>query len=109
MSDPYATEEKVRGNMSVFNPTDIAMMGQNGVLRPDMTVRQYLETVGIDVDGPVTQFRDAANDQMQKADGGNKMKAIGGAPGMGQAPQQPRPQQGRPPQGRGVADLLGMG
>lgn len=107
MSDPYATEEKVRGNMSVFNPTDIAMMGQNGMLRQDMTVRQYLETVGIDVDGPVSQFKEAAQSQMQKADGGNKMKAIAGAPGMGQAPQQPRPQ--GQPQGRGVADLLGMG
>jgi hypothetical protein len=64
--------------MSIFNPADAAMMKQEGSLNPDMSVRQFLETQGIDVEGPVTQLLKFAKDQIDKAKPVNKMAAIAG-------------------------------
>jgi hypothetical protein len=100
MSDPMAA---IQSQQSIMNPTDASMMGQNGEITPEMTVREYLAKEGIDVEGPVTQLIDMAKGQMQMADPMNKMKAFAGRPQPGQAPQPPA---GRVPQGAGMERLL---
>lgn len=72
--------------MSVFNPTDQAMLKQSGTITPDMKVRDYFGMLGIDVDGPVTQLVEAFKGQMKKANPIEKMRSISGGPGMGQPP-----------------------
>jgi hypothetical protein len=98
MSD---VERAIEAQKSVLNPTDVAMMKQDGELRPDMSVRDYLGKMGVDVDGPVTQLLDALKGQREKANPLNKMQAIARAPSEGQ-PQQ----SGRKPMSAGGLDAL---
>jgi len=108
MSDPMNV---IRENRSMFNPTDASMMAQEGEIRPDMSIREYFATLGVDVEGPVTQLIEMAKGQMQKADPMNKMKAIAGGPPQGQPPMG-GPPQGQPPQmpqGRAPQPTPGMG
>jgi hypothetical protein len=76
MSDP------IRANASIFNPADMAMMKQYGDFNKKMTVRQALEKLGIDVDGPVEQLMQFARKNVENANPLNKMRNIaqGGAP-----------------------------
>ena len=103
MSDPMET---LQANKSIFNPVDATMMGQQGEISPNMSVREYFAKMGVDVDGPLSQLIDAAKDQMAKADPINKMKSIAGGPAPG-----PKPGMGQPPQmpqGRRPAPAPGM-
>jgi len=108
MSDPMQT---LKSNRSMFNPVDASMMGQEGEVNQNMSVREYFAKLGVDVEGPVSQLIDMAKNQMGKADPLNKMKSIAGGPGqpqmgkppMGQPPQMP---QGRAPQAPGMGGLL---
>jgi len=83
----------LKQNRSIFNPTDMAMMKQEGEISANMTVREYFAKLGVDVEGPITQLVDLAKDQMQKGDPLNKMKAIAGSPAGG-------PPMGGPPRGQ---------
>ena len=93
MSDPLAMMGKAPGgmmggapggapgggmmrNMSALNPNDAAVMGASGQFTPDMTVRDYLTKMGVDVDGPVTQLVDMAKKQMANANPLNKMRSM---------------------------------
>lgn len=104
MSDIDST---LRQNRSMFNPTDMSMMKQEGEITPDMTIRDYFSKLGVDVDGPVTQLIEMGKQQMQKANPLNKMQAIAGGPKMGQPQGQPPPMpQGGPPEAPGMSGLL---
>ena len=95
--DPVANMEQ---NRSMLNPADAAMSLQEGKIRPDMTVREFLQTnMGIDVDGPVTQLIEASKKQLQNR------TAIGKAANMSQGGPPPGPV-GRPP---AVPPQRGMG
>jgi hypothetical protein len=98
--------ETLKGNRSVFNPTDMSMMAQEGEITPDMPIREYFAKLGVDVDGPISQLVEMAKGQMQKADPLNKMKAIAGGPQQGMPPQGQPPQA---PQGRVPQQAPGMG
>ena len=65
-------------------------MKQSGEISQDMSVRDFMQTLGIDVDGPVSQLFDAAgpmSKQMQNKGGIAKMQNI--AQGAGQSPGPP--------------------
>lgn len=66
----------VEKNLSVFNPTDAALMSSSGKFNPTMTVRDFLTQQGIDVEGPVTQLIEMAKKQMENANPMNKMRNI---------------------------------
>lgn len=106
------TEQAINDNKSMFNPTDVAGMATNGEITPDMTIRQFFESQGMDVDGPVTQLVEWQMSQMNKADPLNKMKAIAGQGGANTQPTgaPPAPPGGlpmgnQPPGGAGIAGL----
>jgi len=63
-------------NLSVFNPTDAALMGVSGKMSPNMTVRDFLAQQGIDVEGPVTQLVQLAQKHAENANPMNKMRNI---------------------------------
>lgn len=103
MVNPQAVENRVQQSQSILNPTDLSMMVQDGKIRPDMTVNQFLEQVGVDPNGPVTQLMQMMNKQSQDANPVNKMQAIAGQAPGGMPPGQPA----APPQGGGLRGLLG--
>jgi len=96
-------QKKIQDNMSIFNPTDAAMMKQNGQLDPNMSIRDFFQMNGVDVDGPISQLVKFAQDQIGKANPLNKMQAIAGQGPM----QQPQGQPQGLPQGQeqGSPDL----
>lgn len=58
--------QNMEQNRSMLNPADATMMMQEGKFRPDMTVRDFLqESMGVDVDGPVSQLIEASKKQLQ--------------------------------------------
>jgi hypothetical protein len=61
-------------NLSVLNPKDANLMGVSGQFSPDMTVRDFLGQMGIDVDGPASQLVEMAKKQAQNANPLNKMR-----------------------------------
>jgi hypothetical protein len=73
---PGGGSSPVMKNMSALNPTDAAMMGSSGQFTPDMTVADYFQKLGIDVNGPVTQLVDFAKKQQENANPINKMRNI---------------------------------
>ena len=82
--------QKVGENQSIFNPADAAMMSQTGKIRPDMTIREFFEQQGVDVDGPLTQLAKMGRDQAMKAKPQAKAQALGGQPAP-EAPAGPPP------------------
>lgn len=99
------TQQAIDENKSMFNPTDLAGIAESGEVTPDMTIRQFIEMNGMDVEGPVTQLVEWQMSQMDKADPMNKMKAIAGQgkpPGGANMPTQGQPlgAGSRLPQGR---------
>jgi hypothetical protein len=84
--------DRMRQNTSIFNPTDMAMMKQDGKLSSNMTVRDFFAQNGVDVDGPVSQLLKFAQDQVQKASPMSKMQAMAGP--QEQAPSEPPPELG---------------
>ena len=107
------TEDKFEKNLSMFNPADAAMMKQRGDIQPGMTIRQFMQKQGLNVDGPVDQLIQFAQQQMKSASPLGKVQEIsGGAPPMGgEMPQgMPPPGGGGPPGGSpGLAGLLKKG
>lgn len=93
MSDiPSPIEE----NMSFGNPTDLAMMKKAGTVSPDMSIRDFLASKGIDVDGPITQLERFAMKQMANS------TMLGKAQNMSPAAGAEQP----PPPRAGLGDLL---
>ena len=92
-------EDKVRGMRSIMNPVDASMMKQDGDIDPNMTVIELLQQMGIDPEGPASQFRDFAKKQMENSNPLNKMKGLagGGMPSPGGMPPQGMPPQAPPP------------
>ncbi len=81
--------DAVKQNMSIFNPVDATAMRESGEITPQTTIREFFASKGIDVDGPVTQLVQFVQDQAQKAQPINKMKAIAGQGQGGQPPAPP--------------------
>lgn len=90
----------VKANQSVTSPADVSMMLQDGEISPDMPVLEYLKKIGIDPNGPVSQFVDVFKAQQAKASPMGKMQAFSGGPRMGAQ----KPPAGPPP---GMAGLIG--
>lgn len=108
------TGQAIEENRSMFNPDDLAAAATQGQITPDMTIRQFLEMNGMDVEGPVTQLVEWQMSQMDKADPLNKMKAIAGQgkpAGGANMPMQGQPPGAgsRLPQGRKPAVGAGIG
>jgi hypothetical protein len=113
MGGSNPTMQTIEENRSMFNPTDLASMKTNGEITPDMTIRQFFESQGLDVEGPVTQLVEWQMSQIQKADPLNKMKAIAGkgggnmqSGGMPPSPAGGLPQGNKPQGGGGIAELM---
>lgn len=78
-------------NASIFNPAEASVM--SGQFNPNMTVRDALGKLGIDVDGPATQLVQFTKQQMQN-------RTMSGKLGMNRPPAGPqRPPMAAPPQG----------
>jgi len=75
---PQDVQQRLQGSMSMLNPTDAAMMKKQ--IDPKMTLRQFFESQGYDVD--TTTLIQFAQDQMQKAQPMNKARAMSGQPPM---------------------------
>lgn len=74
----------MKQNMSIFNPVDATAMRESGEITQQTTIREFFASKGVDVDGPITQLVQFVQDQAQKAQPLNKMKAM-----AGQGPQSP--------------------
>lgn len=104
-------DQTMESMRSPLNPTDMAAMQEQGPpIDPNQTtVREVLAMQGIDVDGPVSQLVKFSRKQMQNADMGNKMQA------MGQSAPAPNPMdqkmggggQPAPPPDDPMAQLMG--
>ena len=77
---------------SIFNPADAAMKAGRGDINAQMTVRDVLGKMGIDVEGPASQLVKFSQDQMQK-------RTMSGKLGMQRPPQMPPGGPGGPPPG----------
>ena len=119
------------GQRSILNPVDATVMAGRS-MKPGATVRQVMEQFGIDVDGPATQLQQLGQQQIDKANPLNKMRAIasqktqrpsrppgmppgmppGGPPGMPPGGPPGMPQPGAPPlppgQGTGQQGIGGI-
>ena len=96
----------VKDNMSMLNPTDLAVMKGTGQVGGDETVRDVLAQFGIDVDGPATQLAEFAQKQVKNSSAMGKMKNM--QPQGGPTPQAPQaPPQGQPGPPPGMDSLLG--
>lgn len=104
----------IEENRSVLNPTDLAAMSQNGDIRPDMSVGDFIQNVlKVPLDAPLPQLVSALKKQGQNATAMGKVQSMGGPP-QGQPPSGPPPggpPPGGPPSGGGGIDSLmqGMG
>jgi len=96
MGQNNPTQQAMDETKSMMNPTDLAGIAESGEITPDMSIRQFLEMNGMDVEGPVTQLVEWQMKQMENADPLNKMKAIAGKGGMPQGGANMQPQ-GQPP------------
>lgn len=111
MSDPMMGGQRdnpIEANRSVLNPTDLAAMGQNGDIRPDMTVGDFIQNVlKVPLDAPLPQLMQALKKQSVNASPMGKVRSMAGQGQPGAAPQPQAP----PPSGGGGLDSLmqGMG
>ena len=80
----------VEKNLSIFNPKDFILMIKTMANDPQATVRDLLQRLGIDADGPVTQVTDFL---MKSKENATPLGQIKNMAGGGQMPP------GAPPQG----------
>ena len=103
--------------MSTMNPADMAAMkqaGENGMgkmanVGPDTTIRDFFSRLGVDVDGPVTQLQQFAQNEIEKGDPLNKMENIAATtpPSAGDANPPPQaPPGGMPSAAPGLDGLM---
>jgi hypothetical protein len=96
--------DPIKENESFLNPTDLGLMAGEGRFTPDMSVRDVLQDLGIDVDGPADQLVEFAKKQSENANPINKMQNIAGS-GQAASPPPVAPQamaQGPPPSLEGL-------
>jgi hypothetical protein len=82
----------VQKNLSAMTPGGAALMAASNPITPGMTVADYLQKMGIDVNGPVQQLIDFAQKQQQNANPINRMRNIAADTALqkgGQPPAQP--------------------
>jgi len=101
----------------MLNPTDMAQKVSRGDVSQQMTVRDFLAQMGVDVDGPVSQLAQALQKQSQMANPLNKIRMAGGRGAPAPMPPRGAAPVGRPPMvpppgapsggGGGIADLIG--
>ena len=61
---PGQNANPIRDNLSAANPTDAAYMGQTGMLRKGMTMKEYMETTfKLPITSPVEAFAEAIKKQ----------------------------------------------
>ena len=92
--------DPIRDNMSFANPSDLALMQKDGGISKDMTVRDFLSSKGIDVDGPIEQLTQFAQKQVKNA------TMMGKAQGNMPSPAPAGPPPGEQP---GMASILRQG
>jgi hypothetical protein len=97
-------KDPLKNNMSMFNPVDAAAM--RGPMRQNlenMSLGQFIESLGMDLEGPASQLVDFGKKQAENGSMAGKMKNIGGGvPGSG-SPVPPSPS---PVQGGTMEDLI---
>lgn len=98
-------------NRSILNPTDGAAMRQQGQLRPDMSVGEYMENVfGVRWEDPLQKLIESSKRQLQNRTGIGKAQNLaraGGTPGQqpgGQRPETPGQRPGG--QSMGLSDIM---
>ena len=99
INEPGAQEamQNVEANRSMLNPTDGAMMAQQGKIGPGQTVGQFMETVfHVKWEDPIEKLTQAAQSQLKNRTPTGKAQAL--AQGAGGQP--PMPPQGGMPQGQ---------
>ncbi len=106
---PMPGGDIIKENQSMLNPADLA--GMQPGMKPGGTVRDFLGSVGIDVDGPVEQLVEFGKKQLAGAKPMDKMRNIAsqGMPPGGPPPGgPPGPPPGGPPAGgpQGMDSLL---
>lgn len=112
-ADPNAAgaEQAMKGARSIFHPGDAQAMKQDGTITPDMTIKDFFATFGIDVDNdPLTKLIEFQKQQMANADPLKKMQAIAGGQ-QGSPPPAPRGAPmpvGRPPEVQSQGGLGGL-
>lgn len=96
--------EQMEQKRSMLNPADALAQAQTPGkrVRPGMSIREFLSTRGIDVDGPVEQLKQFVKGQFNNAS--QIGKVLNQPPGQPPATPQTPPQQ--PPRGGGLGDLL---
>lgn len=79
-------------NLSALTPGGAAAMAAANPASPNMTVRDYLAKLGINVDGPVQQLIDFAQKQQENANPINRIRNIAADTALqkgGQPPTRP--------------------
>jgi hypothetical protein len=102
---PQAMDE----SLSVMNPQDAFLMAERGMLRADMSVRELFSTLGVDVEGPVTQLSEMVQRETQKANPLNKMKAAAAASPMADPVAAKLGNEGGMPFSGSLEDLMYLG
>lgn len=85
-------QSPVDKNLSAMTPGGAALMGSKAGASPNMSVGDYLKTIGIDVNGPVQQLIDFAQKQQANANPMNRVRNIAADTALqkgGQPPTQP--------------------
>jgi hypothetical protein len=97
-------KDPIKNNMSMLNPVDAAAM--KGPIQQnlnDMSLGQFIESLGMDLEGPATQLVDFGKKQAENGSMAGKMENIGGGvPGSGSPVPPPVP----PVQGGTMEDLI---
>jgi hypothetical protein len=89
MADPRQVEDAVQENMTPYNPTDAAVMKQEGMDLARMSVEEFLTKLGVDPKGPATQLSQIPQMARKQGSTVNKMRSIAGQPGGGPPRERP--------------------
>lgn len=92
--NPRVQGSNVMQNLSPMNPNDLGLMAASGEFTMNMTVAEWMQKVGIDVNGPMTQILDFVKRMQSNMDPLNKVRAMGSMPRGASPPGAP----GAPPQ-----------
>jgi hypothetical protein len=107
MSDPMfgvPGKDPIKNNMSMFNNVDAAALKGPMQQNMDMPLGQFIESLGMDLEGPATQLVEFGKKQAENGSMAGKMKNIGGGvPGSGSPVPPPAPPA---PQGGTMEDLI---
>lgn len=81
----------IEKNLSIFNPKDFILMVKTMANDPKATVRDLLQRIGIDADGPVAQITEWLSKSMENATPLGQIKNMGGGGSIpSTAPREPQ-------------------